>query len=54
MAGLPANTVAVVKAFHAACKLCPDWRGPDRATFADAGQDRQRHLGWHNADNRDG
>lgn len=51
---LPARTVTVVKTWHAACSLCPDWRGPDRATFADAGGDRQQHLDQHNAGGGDG
>lgn len=53
LSSLPARTVTVVRAFHAACALCPDWRGPDRATFADAGGDRQQHLDQHNADSTD-
>ncbi len=47
MPSLPARTVRVVKVFRAVCELCPDWAGPDRATFADAGTDRQQHLDGH-------
>ncbi len=47
MPSLPARTVQVIKTWHAVCALCPDWAGPDRATFADASADRQQHLDGH-------
>lgn len=49
MAVLPAKTVTVEKVFRARCHLagCPEERGPERVTFAEASADRQVHLDTH-------
>jgi len=43
-----AKDVTVEKVFRARCHLpgC-GWTGPDRAAFAEAGDDRSGHLTWH-------
>lgn len=44
----PAKTVTVAHVWFGDCHAVGcGWTGPNRATFADASEDRRGHLAWH-------